>query len=64
MSWLHRLFKRRADAELDEEIRFHLAQEIQLHIDRGESAKKPRAWHNAPSAIPRLLRRSPVRCGG
>src|SRR5260370_954478 len=40
MSWLHRLFHRRADAELDEEIRFHLAQEVQLRIDRGESPQE------------------------
>ena len=40
MSWLHRLFKHRADAELDEEIRFHLAQEVQLRIDRGESPQE------------------------
>ena len=40
MSWLHRLFHRRADAELDEEIRFDLAQEVQLRIDRGESPQE------------------------
>jgi putative ABC transport system permease protein len=38
MSWFHRLFRRaKAEAELNEEIRFYLDQETQLRIDRGES---------------------------
>jgi hypothetical protein len=40
MSWFNRLFRRaEADAELDEEIRFHLDQETQLRIDRGQTSK-------------------------
>lgn len=46
MPWFRRLFhRRRADAELDEEIRFYLQQEAQLRIDRGESPAQ--ASHNA-----------------
>src|SRR5918992_1013744 len=38
MSWFRRLFRRaQADSELDEEIRFHLKQETQLRVDRGQS---------------------------
>jgi predicted permease len=41
MGWFRRLFRRqRADAELDEEIRFHLQQEAQLRIGRGESPEQ------------------------
>jgi predicted permease len=41
--WLRRLFQRRqSDAEIDEEIRFHLAQEAQLRIDRGEAPERAR----------------------
>jgi predicted permease len=47
-SWLTRLRLRwwrrdRDDRDLDEEIRFHLAQEAQLRIDRGASAADARA---------------------
>ena len=46
MRWLQRLFRRRrADAELDEEIGFHLQQEAQLRAGRGESPDD--ASHNA-----------------
>src|SRR5688572_26314948 len=41
MSWFRRWFRRRMrDADLDEEIRFHLQQEAQLRIDRGEPAEQ------------------------
>ena len=41
MPWFRRLFhRRRADADLDEEIRFYLQQEAQLRIDRGESSEQ------------------------
>ena len=39
MRWWHWILRRsREEDELDEEIRFHLSQEAQLRIDRGESA--------------------------
>jgi hypothetical protein len=41
MSWLNRLFRRaRAEADLNEEIQFHLGQETQLRVDRGELPAK------------------------
>jgi predicted permease len=41
MSWYHRLFRRaRAEAELNEEIRFYLDQETQLRIGRGQSPEE------------------------
>jgi len=44
MPWLRRLFHRRkADADLDEEMRFYLEQETQLRIDRGESPERAAA---------------------
>jgi predicted permease len=47
MAWVHRFFRRPpragADEQLDEEIRFYLAQETQLRIDRGESPEQARA---------------------
>ena len=44
MSWFSRLFRRaRADAELDEEIRFYLDQEARLRIDRGEAPENATA---------------------
>ena len=43
MRWFSRFFRRRnADAELDEEIQFHLQQEIRLRIERGESPERAR----------------------
>ena len=43
MAWWSRLFRRsHADADLDEEIRFHLNQEAQLRIERGEPAEQAR----------------------
>ena len=39
MAWWRR-FRRPGDAELDEEIRFHLAQEAQLEVERGESPER------------------------
>jgi len=43
MSWLHQLFRRaKAEAELNEEIRFYLDQETQLRIDRGASPSEAR----------------------
>jgi predicted permease len=44
MGWFSRLFRRaKADAELDEEIRFYLDQEARLRIDRGEAPEQARA---------------------
>ena len=46
MSFWHWLFKRsQEDRELDEEMRFHVAEEAQLRIDRGEQADS--AWRSA-----------------
>jgi putative ABC transport system permease protein len=44
MSWLQRLFRGRvaSDADLDEEIRFHLAEEARLRTDRGERPEEAR----------------------
>jgi predicted permease len=43
MAWFTRLFRRaKADAELDDEIRFHVEQETQLRIDRGEPPDRAR----------------------
>ena len=44
MSWLSRIIRRRtADADLDDEIRFHLAEETRLRVDRGESPERAAA---------------------
>ena len=41
LEWLRRLFRRgRLDADLEDEIRFHLAQEAQLRLDRGEALER------------------------
>jgi len=41
MSWYNRLFRRaKAEADLNAEIRFHLDEEAQLRIDRGESPEE------------------------
>jgi hypothetical protein len=41
LEWLRRLFRRgRLDADIEEEIRFHLAQEAQLRLDRGEAPER------------------------
>ncbi|MBZ5618724.1 MAG: ABC transporter permease [Acidobacteriia bacterium] len=46
MSFLHSLFKRsQEDRELDEELRFHVAAEAQMRIDRGE--RPDSAWRAA-----------------
>jgi putative ABC transport system permease protein len=46
MSFWHWLFRRsREDRELDEELRFHIAEETQLRIDRGE--RPDSAWQSA-----------------
>jgi putative ABC transport system permease protein len=45
MAWWSRRFRRsNADADLDEEIRFHLSEEARLRADRGESAEDAR-WN-------------------
>jgi putative ABC transport system permease protein len=56
MSWLQRLFGGRRDsrADLDPEIAFHLAEEAQLHVDRGQSAA--RAHREARQAFGNVLR--------
>jgi predicted permease len=43
LEWLRRLWRRnRLDADIDEEIRFHLAEEAQLRRDRGEAPERAR----------------------
>src|SRR5918994_333303 len=43
MPWFSRLFRRaKAEAELEEEIRFHLEQEARLRMERGESPEEAR----------------------
>ena len=43
MSWLSRLFRGGTpDTDLDDEIRFHLDQEVQLRVDRGEPRDQAR----------------------
>jgi predicted permease len=45
MRFWHRLIRRdREDSELDEELRFHLRQEAQLRMDRGQSSEEARRF--------------------
>ncbi|MGA3239421.1 MAG: permease prefix domain 1-containing protein, partial [Bryobacteraceae bacterium] len=42
--WRNLTRRAREDRELDEELRFHLQQEAQLRMDRGQSPEDARRW--------------------